>query len=128
MSEVAERTSILAVPEGLEWTTARHESPTQVVFDTPGDLYVGVYVGKEVVEFEDKKGEQQTFTVIHWKDDDGPKATNASWALLDAYKDIPVGAITRNLYVKDLDVGQQSALKDFAVDYIVVPRETDTAK
>jgi hypothetical protein len=111
------------------WETVVQEAGAQIVFDTVGDQFIGLYTGKRDVELVNNKGEMEKFTVLTFKGTDGnPYQTNAGWKLETGFMsaDIKRGDIVRVTYVKDVDTGQPSPMKDFRVE-CARPRETDTA-
>jgi len=111
-----EAEKVAAMPEWarqpIEWHTAVQETGDQIVFDTIGDEFVGMFNGPQTAE---KEGEE--FTILTFEGTDGkPYQTNAGWKLERAFVDIPTGTVVRITYVKDIDVNQPSPLKDFRVD------------
>jgi hypothetical protein len=96
----------------VQWFTHTQETGDQIVFDTIGDVFVGMFTGKQVAQ---KDGDD--FTILSFTGTDGkPYQTNAGWKLEQAFEDIPPQTIVRLTYVKDIDTGQPSPLKDFRVD------------
>ena len=108
----------------FEWTNVHVESPDQITFDTIGDTLVAVYLGMSVITYLDKKtGAEEKFTQLRFMlPGDNPAVVNAGYDLLQAYKDVPEGHLTRTQYLKDVDVDQQSPMKSYRVD--VGPRYT----
>lgn len=113
-----------------EWTTVHVEAADQLVFDVPGDTYIGAYAGHEIVYPEPDKDPSKFFIQLKWTDPTGAKFTNAGYELRNAYVEItfdadgtptvtdkiPVGAVTRNELRKFKDVDQPSEMKSFRVD------------
>lgn len=104
-------------PSQFEFTTVHEEAGDQIVFDTIGDEYIGEYMGPEVIEFTNKKGEDESFTQLKFRDPHGVKVVNAGYELRKAFEKIEPGTITRVKYVKDVRIsGQESPMKSFRVD------------
>jgi hypothetical protein len=117
-----------------QWETVHTETGDQLVFDTVGDLYIGVYAGHEIIYPDpnnpDPDKARKWFIQLKWTDPDGAKFTNAGYELRAAYIDtiidpagelivtdkIPIGSMTRNELKKLVDVDQQSEMKSFRVD------------
>lgn len=103
--------------ENVEWQTVVQESGDQIIFDTLGDVFIGLFTGKQVAN---KDGEP--FTILTFTGADAkPYQTNAGWKLESAFEDIDAGEIVRITYVKDVDTGQASPMKDFRIDVAVRP-------
>jgi hypothetical protein len=106
----------------FEWTNVHVESPDQITFDTIGDTLVAVYLGQSVIKWTevDKKTLEEIpreFTQLRFMlPGDNPAVVNAGYDLLQAYKDVPEGHLTRTQYLKDVDVDQQSPMKSYRVD------------
>lgn len=123
-----------------EWETVHTEAADQIVFETPGDCYIGLYVGWDLiyVDPDNPKPEKanQWFIQLHFTDPGGAKNINAGYDLRRAYLEqtniretaadpsvrpefkevIPPQSMTRNLYAKDVDVDQNDPMKSFRVD------------
>jgi hypothetical protein len=113
--------------EGFQWETVHTEAPTQITFDNVGDTFIGLYIGKETVEFEVKtgknKGDMEEFTQLSFLVKDEPYAINAGYDLLRGFKNIPENTYVRIQLRKMVDVGQQSPLKSYRVDIARPPKE-----
>lgn len=113
-----------------QWETVHVEAADQLVFDTPGDLYIGIYAGHEIIYPDPEKHPEEWFVQLKWTDPQGAKFTNAGYELRNAYTEttyndegrptvtdkIPVGTMTRNELMKLVDVDQASPMKSFRVD------------
>jgi hypothetical protein len=113
-----------------QWETVHVEAADQLVFDTLGDKYIGVYAGHEIIYPEPDKNPDKWFVKLNWTDPDGAKFTNAGYELRNAYTEttydsegrpvvtdkIPVGSFTRNELMKLVNVDQASEMKSFRVD------------
>jgi hypothetical protein len=113
-----------------EWNTVHVEAADQIVFDTVGDLYIGIYAGHEIIYPDPEKAPDKWFVQLKWTDPAGAKFTNAGYELRNAYTEttytddgrpvvtdkIPVGSMTRNELKKLVDVDQASEMKSFRVD------------
>lgn len=98
-----------------EWETEQDETPDRLIFDTIGDEYAGLYLGSEVITYDDPKEGETTFTQLHFWDEESPKVINAGYKLLEAFAKVEPGREARIRYVKDVNVGQASGMKDFKV-------------
>jgi hypothetical protein len=108
----------------FQWETVHTEAPQQVTFDTVGDTLIAEYLGKEVINFEDKKGEAQSFTQLKFRVNDEIFVVNAGYDLLSAYADIPAHTITRTQLRSLVDVGQNDPMKSYRVDVAKQPAAT----
>jgi len=99
----------------VSWDTVIQETGDQIVFDTVGDQFVGLYTGKREVTLDDG----QKFTLLTFM---GPGMkryqTNAGWKLENGFLDAEIkrGDIVRVTYVQDIDTGRPSPMKDFRVE------------
>lgn len=114
----------------FQWDTVHVEAADQIVFDTPGDLYIGVYAGHEIIYPDPEKKPTEWFVQLKWTDPAGAKFTNAGYEIRSAYTEttytddgrpvvtdkIPLGSLTRNQLMKLVDVDQASLMKSFRVD------------
>lgn len=108
-------------PDDFEWETVHTEAPNQVTLDTIGDTFIGEYLGPEVIKFIDKDGEPAQFTQLRYRVHDEIFVINAGYDLLQAYKDVPKGTITRTQLRVLVDVGQPSPMKSYRVDWAKKP-------
>jgi hypothetical protein len=115
------------------------EAADQLVFDTVGDRYIGIYAGHELIYPDAQKGDTDKFFVqLKWTDPQGAKFANAGYELRNAYVEvtydsegrptvtdkIPVGSMTYNELMKLVDVDQASEMKSFRV-IVARPRNAD---
>jgi hypothetical protein len=104
------------MPTEEEWVTEQDETPDQIVMDTTGDVYEGLFLGLEVINWDDPKEGPQEFLQIKLWDVESPKILNASYRLKEAFEKVEVGREVRILYVKDVPIkGQPSPMKDYKV-------------
>jgi hypothetical protein len=96
----------------VQWVTVVEEAGTQIVFDTTGDAFVGMFTGKRIAQNDD-----EDFTILSFRGTDGQAyQTNAGWKLREGFSDITPGTIVRIEYVKDVKIpGQPSDMKDFRI-------------
>lgn len=119
--------AVTSVPDaGFQWETAHVEAPTQITFDTLGDTFIGLYISKEEIEFQGKKGTED-FTQLRFLVGDEPYAINAGYDLVRGFKNIPTGVYVRIQLRKLVDVGQQTPLKSYRVDVAPNPSNSVTA-
>lgn len=120
--------------DGYQWDTVHTEAGDQLVFDTVGDLYIGLYAGHEIIYPDpnnpDPDKAKKWFVQLKWTDPEGAKFTNAGYELRTAYTEttygadgqpivtdkIAIGSMTRNELKKLVDVDQASEMKSFRVD------------
>jgi hypothetical protein len=101
----------------VQWETRVQESGDQIVFDTIGDVFIGQFTGARKADTDDGQ-----FTILTFMGVDGkPYQTNAGWKLQEGFSDIDSGTIVRVTYVKDVDTGSPSPMKDFRIDVAVKP-------
>ena len=113
-------------PAAVQWETAVPEIGDQIVFDTIGDVFIGLYLGTRSVlaEPDDPKS---VFKVLMFTGVDGkPYQINAGWKLESAFDsaNVPERAIVRITYVKDVDTGRKDPMKDYRVEVAKRPAET----
>lgn len=116
--------------DNSQWVTVHVEAADQLIFEVPGDTYIGVYAGHELIYPDPEKEPTKYFIKLNWTDPDGAKFTNAGVELRNTYVEIaldsngtptvtdkiPVGTLTRNELRKFKDVDQPSEMKSFRVD------------
>jgi hypothetical protein len=110
---------VSTAPDEWEWETRVEESPTKVIFDEVGDVFVGLYVGPLHIEREpDKEGRDQSFTLYTFRGRDQVLyAINESYQIEEAMKSVDAGVWVRITYMKDIDTARgQNPMKDFRVD------------
>lgn len=95
------------------WEVVREETPARVLFDTVGDQFVGTYEREMHVIPENGSDE---FDLFVFRVDQGPVAVNSSYSIRDGLRDVPPGTTVRITYVKDIDTGKDSPMKDFRVE------------
>lgn len=121
-----------------EAETVHVEAADQIVFEVPGDLYIGLYVGHDIIYPDPEKEPTKWFIQLKWTDPEGAKFTNAGYELRNTYvkvtfdqdgiphteDKIPPGSMTRNELRKLVDVDQPTEMKSFRVD-VARPRNAD---
>jgi hypothetical protein len=98
-----------------EWTTVADETPSRIVFDTPGeDVFIGTYVEKRVIE--NPRGDD--FDQFVFTGTDGALyGTNSSYSLARGMAKVNPGQKVRITYVKNVPIpGQPAPMKDFKID------------
>lgn len=120
-------------PESEEWVTHTEETPDQIVFDTIGDFFVGTFTGTNEIDTVDKNDKPVNFTQLLFRGEQagnansgekedlggGPYVINAGHQLRTAFEKIKPETRTRITFVKEINVGQPTPMKDFRID---VPR------
>lgn len=104
-----------------EWENIQEERPDQIVFDTRGDVYTGMYLRSEIITFTDNKGEEKEFTQLNFRDPGGLKSINAGHELREAFKNIPPNSMVRIELKKFVNTGEQSDMKSYRID-VAKPR------
>lgn len=89
-----------------EWQEVTEES--QLVFDTIGDEWIGVYLGMEQV------GAKKMWQA-HFEKDGELFFTNAGYDLRKKLEKVPVKYTVKMRYESDQDTGQEKAMKVFKV-------------
>jgi hypothetical protein len=102
-------------PSAFEWDLVHEESPDQIVFDTVGDEYTGLYLGSEVIGFEDKKGDHQEFTQHRFRDPGGITVINGGYELNAELAKIPADTMIKVRLMKLVDVGQNDPMKSYRI-------------
>lgn len=117
--EIDPNADVTESPEGWDWETHAEGAPTNVIFDTIGDTFIGKKEGERHVEREpNAKGEDQSFDLYLFRGRDGEMySINQSYALVEALGDVTDGTWVRIKYIKDIPTARnQSPMKDFKVD------------
>jgi hypothetical protein len=105
-----------ATDEG--WETVSDESPTRIIFDEIGDVFIGTYEGHEYIT-DPNEPESDPFDYIKIRGTDGkPYIASAGFRLIQAFEKIEPGSMVRITYVKDVDMGVagRNPMKDYKVD------------
>lgn len=112
---------VQVTPSDWEFETVREESPIGVVFEKPGEQFIGRFERKHIVNREpNAKGEDTSFTLFVFTGrDQRPYGLPSSFALEEAYENdvFKVGDWVRITYIKDIDRGVgKNAMKDLRID------------
>jgi len=113
---------ISSAPEDWEFETVAEESPTHVLFDTVGDVFVGQFKGRITIEHTvpvDKEHPNgvNTFDLFTFRGQDGELyAVNTSGKLDDAMSVVKEGAWVRLTLVKFIPSKKGNDFKDFRVE------------
>ena len=101
------------VPEEDEWETVA-EARSKMLFDTDGDVYVGIWEG-----FEDiiDPNTSEVYRYANFRDDDnGPVTTSAGYQLERALKEVPTGKRVKITRTGSTDMGKgKNPMTDFKV-------------
>lgn len=111
---------VTVTPNDWEFETVRDESPTGVVFEKPGEQFVGQFMRKAHIEREiGANGEDKSFDIFVFTGRDSkPYALPSSFALDEAYENgvFEEGKWYQITYVKDIDRGAgKNAMKDLRI-------------
>lgn len=101
---------------GVEWENIKEESPDQITLDVLGDTLIAIYKGTDIIEFENNKGEAQSFKQHRLRLPSGPAVINGSYELDAIFEKMPVDSMFRLQLLKLVDTGQQSPMKSYRVD------------
>jgi hypothetical protein len=105
------------------WETVSDESGTLVNWEHPGESFVGTFIGTRHIvppdaNSDDDEFDQQMFRANPDATGDGEVlfAINGGYKIREALKPEHEGRLIRITYVKDVDTGQPSPMKDFKVE------------
>lgn len=122
---------IVGFPDEYQWETVHTEAADTLLLENPGDRYIGRWVSWEVIDNPDRSRENKWFIQLSFTDPGGARNINPGYDLLRAFLDVetdanggyvsakekvPLQEIYSILFVKSVDVGQQSEMKSFRVD------------
>lgn len=118
--EMATKDTQKVTVENDGWTTVVDESPTQIKFDTLGDVFTGIKTGQKTLQ---SAKEKEDFTIYLFRAqgmseagiDDGEVCSVTESFKLRELADIPDGTMTRITYVKDVEIGRQQPMKDYTI-------------
>jgi hypothetical protein len=119
--EFEENADVTVAPSDWQWDTVRTEVPTGVVFEKPGEEFIGRFERKQHVERDmAANGEDKSFDLFVFTGrDNKPYSLSSSFALEQAYEDelFKVGDWCRIAYVKDVKTSRgQNDMKDLRID------------
>jgi hypothetical protein len=107
-----------AKPANDGWQTVTDESATRIIFDTPGDVFIGEYLGHDLVQDE--------YDYVMFRGEDGALySTSCGYKLRDSFgtadgevdAKVAEGSTVRLTYVKDVPMGSgRNPMKDIRVD------------
>lgn len=106
------------------WTTVHAESAAVVIFNEPGDTFIGIYDGEEHIHPDSAADDSDDFDRFRFTgtgaggfEDGKPYAINESYTLREAMAKVKVGELCRIVYVKEIATKRSlNPLKDFRVD------------
>jgi hypothetical protein len=108
------------MPNADGWTTVSQEAGTRIVFDTIGDVFVGVYEGtRHIVPEDTTKDEfdQQMFRGAGPDDEGVLYCTNGGYSIRAGLAKVEPGTLVRLTYVSDLPAKPgKNPMKDFRID------------
>jgi hypothetical protein len=81
----------------------------QIVFDTIGDTFTGVFVGWSETD--------NNIAQAHFKNAEGEFFTNCGWSLKQQLKTVRKGSEVKITYISDQDTGQASPMRVFRVQH-----------
>ncbi len=107
---------VSTAPDDWKWETTMEESPTTVIFDSFGDVFIGMYLGEERIDPDN--GKDEPFIRYVFKGRDLARyAVNKSYKLSQAMDKIDVGSWVKITYVKNIETSRGlQPMKDFQVD------------
>lgn len=108
-------------PTDWDFETVADESPTTVIFDKVGDVFLGLYKGTEHIvtgKIDEQTGKPEEFDRFVFRGRNGELyAINQSYKLDATFEDIKPETWVRITYVKDIPTNRKlNPLKDFKVD------------
>jgi hypothetical protein len=115
-TEEIDTSLVTTAPDEWEWDTVAEESPTGIVFEKPGEVFIGQYLG--TMDIDPDNGKDEPFTVFLFLGRDGNRySLNQSYKLAQAMNAVDKGQWCRVTYTKDIPTGRGlNPLKDFRVD------------
>jgi hypothetical protein len=115
-STVDESTVDVSAPDEWEFDTLVEESPTMIIFDEIGDVFVGQYVGVEHIDPDN--GKDEPFDRFNFRARDGKLyGVNQSYQLVNAMEKVEPGQWIRITYAKDIPTKRGlNPMKDFKID------------
>lgn len=101
-----------------DWTTVADESGEKLSFSSPGEQFVGIYVGTDIITNpQAREGDSPTFEQQKFRTPDGKLHTiNGGHKIQAGIKNVLPGETVRITYMGDIDTGSPSPMKDFRVD------------
>lgn len=106
-------------PEDWEWETVAEGTPTGIVFETPGESFIGQYQEKRHIDREPAAdGSDQSFDIHVYKGRDGELySLPDSYALANAMSKVQPLDWCRVTYLKSVKTGRGlNDMKDYKVD------------
>jgi hypothetical protein len=105
------------------WETESDESPTQVKFDTFGDVFTGVKCGSKELPTNDPADPDGLFKIYLFRSvgmtglgiDDGELCSVTESFKLRELDKIPDGKLIRITYVKDVPMKKGNPMRDFKI-------------
>jgi len=113
---------ISTAPEDWEFETVAEESPTHVLFDTVGDVFIGQYQARITIEHtvpvdKDHPEGINRFDLFTFRGRDGVLyAVNTSGKLDEAMKEVDSGQWVRLTLIKFIPSKKGNDFKDFRVE------------
>lgn len=105
---------LTTAPEGVEFETVVDESPSKVIFETIGDVFVGQYEGMQHIAPDNG---EDPFDLLTFRGRDGNLyGVNNSYKMSQATNLMPLGAWVRLTYTKDIDTRKGNPMKDIKVE------------
>ena len=101
------------------WETVAEGSRTKVQFDTIGDVFTGEYQGTEEIT---NPNDGRTWMQYNFRGHSPAElsgelcAINGGFAFRRAFESVPVGSLVRITFIKTVDTGQPTPMKDFKVE------------
>lgn len=112
---VEEYADVTTTPENWEFETVVEESGIKVIFDTVGDIFVGEFVGTELIT--PPNGVDEPFTLYHFRGRDKQLySVNESYKMKEAKGKLNAGDWVRLTYTKDIESSKGNPMKDIKVE------------
>lgn len=114
----AEEDLVSTAPADWEWEMVAEESPTRVIFDAIGDIFIGQFKAKIHIDQEpDKNGVDQSFDLWTFRGRDGALyAINDSYKMALAMESAGVDQWFKITYIKDIPTTKGNPVKDLRVE------------
>lgn len=115
MSDDIDTSLLTETPEGWEFETLVDETPTRVIFDEIGDVFIGQF--EELRTITPDNGKDESFELLIFRGrDDQPYAVNNSYKMQEAVSLLKSGDWVRLTYTKDIESNKGNPMKDIKVD------------
>lgn len=109
---------VSTAPSDWVWEMVEEESPSRVIFDAIGDIFIGQFKSKIHIDQEpDPKGKDMSFDLWTFRGRDGALyAINDSYKMTIAMEKVKLDDWCRITYIKDIPTNKGNPVKDLRVE------------